>query len=104
MRTIQKKLDPGKWRIKLVSGHVVSVRLIGMRDRRHFLNEWPKSDFYAHCRNSDTVVNRGVPLAWFQEGPWLLIWPSPAHEWQIEYDIQEKADERVYSRQAADGS
>lgn len=91
METISRTIEPGKWRIKLKRGHVVSVRLVGMRQRRHFLNEWSRNDFYAHQKSEESVLLRGVPLAWLQDGPYLMIWPSPAHEWQMEYDMVEKA-------------
>jgi hypothetical protein len=86
---LEKDLTPGKWRIG-VHDPVTGVRLVGMRGRRHDLIAMPKEEFMSRLNrrpNGEVVeaaVLRGVPQAYYQEGPFLMLWPSPAHNWQIE--------------------
>ena len=71
---------------------VVAVRLKGMRNRWHDLFPIPKDDFISRLQkrpNGEVVeaaVLRGTPSSYLQDGPWLMIWPSPVHAWGIEID------------------
>ena len=98
MATIEKHLDVGKWRIQ-VSGEITGVFLKGMRGRRHPLVRTDKADFSSRLMKrpngevTDPAVLRGTPSMYCHEGPWLMLWPSPAHQWTIEIEVIRKAKE-----------
>ena len=94
LKTIEKKLEPGKWRFGVEAGRVVvAVRLKGMRGRMHDLLSVAKDEFLSRLQkrpNGEVVeaaVLRGTPNSFLQDGPWLMIWPSPVHGWTIEFDL-----------------
>ena len=95
IKTTTKQLDVGKWRMG-VNEPVVGVRLRGMRNRTHPLLAVPKEQFTARLMKRpngeivDPAVLRGVPSTYYQEGMFLMIWPSPAHTWTIEIDTIKK--------------
>jgi len=100
VKTQTRKLEPGKWRFQIQAGQeVTGVRLVGMRNRAHPLLLTEKADFHSRLMKrpngevSEAAILRGVPTNYLIEGPWLMIWPSPAHNWIIEYDTvpREKA-------------
>ena len=96
MPIIEKQLDAGKWRIQ-VSGEIVSVRLKGLRGRWHPLQRIERDDFHSRLMKrpngeiTDPAVLRGVPSVYCHEGPWLMLWPSPANAWMLEIDVTRKA-------------
>ncbi len=92
-----KKLEPGKWRFQIPGGmNVTGVRIRGMRNRAFPLNLLDRQDFHSRLMKrangevSEAAILRGVPTAYLVEGPWLMIWPAPAHSWEIEYDLSPK--------------
>ena len=95
IKTVTRNLDVGKWRMN-VPEQVVGVRLKGMRNRAHPLLQVPKEQFTARLMKRpngevvDPAVLRGVPSTYYQEGTFLMIWPSPAHTWTIEIDTIKK--------------
>ena len=95
--TNTKTLEPGKWRIQMAAGReVVRVRLKGLRGRWFNLNQIEKAEFHSRLMKrangevSEAAILRGVPTVYIHDGPWLMLWPSPAHNWQIEYQTQPK--------------
>jgi hypothetical protein len=93
--TNTKTLEPGKWRIQIQAGReVVKVRLKGLRQRWYDLKETDKADFHSRLMKrpngevSDAAILRGIPACYIHEGPWLMLWPSPAHNWQLEYQTR----------------
>ena len=97
LKTVTKKLEPGKWRIGIAAGHeVIEVRLLGMRRRWFHLNAIEKADFHSRLMKrpngevSDATILRGAPAVYIQDGPWLMIWPAPAHAWTLQFDTLEK--------------
>lgn len=92
---IVKELDVGKWRLQ-VGGEVIGVSLRGMRSRAHPLVKTDNKDFQSRLMKrpngevTDPAVLRGVPTTYCQEGPYLMLWPSPAHRWTIEIDVVKK--------------
>lgn len=93
--TTKKTLDVGKWRLSF-KGEVTGVRIVGMRHRAHPLNYEPYKDFQNRLMKrpngevTDPAVLRGVPNTYSTEGPFLMLWPSPAHTWTIEIDTVKK--------------
>ena len=98
IKTVTKPLETGKWRLA-IADKVVAVRLVGMRNRSHPLFSLPKDEFHARLMKrpngeiTDPAVLRGIPNSYYQEGQFLMLWPSPAHNWSIEIDTvkREKA-------------
>ena len=93
IKTVTKNLEPGKWRFQVQAGQQVTrVRIRGQRGRLFDLQEADKLDFHSRLMKrpngevSEAAVLRGVPSIYLHEGPWLMLWPSPAHNWQIEYE------------------
>jgi len=87
----QKTLEPGKWRLQIQAGRELRrVRLKGQRNRWHDLTLVDKADFHANLMKrpngevSDAAILRGTPVHYIQDGPWLMLWPSPAHNWIVE--------------------
>ena len=102
MKTFSKKLEPGKWRWGVEAGkHVVAVRLKGMRNRMHDLLSIPKDEFMARLQKRpngeivEAAVLRGIPSAYLQDGPFLMIWPAPVHNWEIEFDTIQREKKNV---------
>ena len=92
-----KNLEPGKWRFQVQAGQqVTSVRIKGQRNRWFDLKELDKAEFHSRLMKrangevSEAVILRGVPSTYLHDGPWLMIWPSPAHNWQLEYTSEPK--------------
>ena len=92
VRIVNKNLEPGKWRIQVQAGHeVTKVRLLGQRNRWYDLIELTKEDFNSRLMKRpngevpDAVILRGVPACYIHDGPWLMLWPSPAHNWKLQY-------------------
>ena len=97
MTSYTKQLEPGKWRLQIQSGReVMGVRLKGQRNRWFDLNPSPKEDFHARLMKrpngevSEAAVLRGSPSIYVHEGPWLMLWPSPAHNWTVEITTRAK--------------
>jgi hypothetical protein len=93
--TTKKPLEVGKWRLR-VSGEVVGVRLAGLRNRWNPLVREDNKDFQNRLMKrpngevTDPAVLRGIPNTYAQEGQFLMLWPSPAHNWTIEIDTVKK--------------
>jgi hypothetical protein len=95
--TNSKTLEPGKWRIQIQAGReVVKVRLKGLRSRWFDLTLADKADFHSRLMKrangevSEAAVLRGTPAIYIHDGPWLMLWPSPAHNWTVEYQTRAK--------------
>jgi len=90
LSTYQKVLEPGRWRLQIQAGREVKkVTLLGMRSRWYPLTHVPKEDLHARLQKRpngevpDAVILRGTPTVYAIEGPWLMMWPAPAHNWTV---------------------
>src|ERR1039457_4200351 len=95
--TNTKTLEPGKWRVQIQAGReVVKVSIKGMRNRWFDLNPIDKEQFHARLMKrpngevSEAAILRGIPSVYIHDGPWLMLWPSPAHNWIVEYQTRAK--------------
>ena len=94
-RTIERTVEPGKWRIGTEPGaEVLRVFLKGQRNRPWELTRMPDKEFDTYIRRipngnaTDNVVLRGVPSRWKTEGHIVCIWPAPQHEWKMQFEIR----------------
>lgn len=103
---IERKLDPGKFRIPLPHGvDVEAVSLKGMRKRSwplmHISVDELKKRMPTDLDGTMVSVEAlcSVPVAYARQGPWVLVWPAPRHEWTVEIDITKR--EKVFEPQTA---
>ena len=85
-----KVLEPGRWRLQLQAGReLVKVELQGQRHRWYDLTRVERADFQSRLMKRpngevpDAVILRGTPAVYTHDGPWLMIWPAPAHNWTL---------------------
>ena len=97
LKTITRTLDVGKWRVGIDGGYDVdAVKLRGMRNRDFPLLRVEKDEFLSRCQRSpdgtidNSVVIRGVPVAYMVEAGKVWLWPSPAHQWTIAIDLHKR--------------
>ena len=94
---MEKYLEPGKFRIPIPgNSEVEGVCLKGMRKR-----SWPliKIDLDEFKKRMPTdlegVMNSpsalwSIPVAYTRQGPFVLVWPAPRHEWTVELKLSKK--------------
>ena len=103
MKTIEKKLAPGKWKIDIgndgVAGYqVVSCELKGLRGRGAFLRRATLNEFFErHPRNNDNKpidsppLMRATPTMYLVQGTIIYLWPNPASAWTLQINMQPRS-------------
>ena len=94
---IQRPLDTGKWKVGIKPGReVVSVSLVGMRNRPYPLSKITKEEFQSRCMRGptgafeDNIVTRGTPHWYYFDGAVIHLNPSPAHQWTLQVELRDK--------------
>ena len=94
---LEKHLDPGKFRVPIPgNSDVEGVALRGNRKR-----SWPlmKIDLEEFKRRMPTDLQGdmnspsalwSIPVAYTRQGPFVLVWPAPRHEWTVEVKLLRK--------------
>jgi hypothetical protein len=92
---MERTIPVGKWRINTEIGlEVLRVFIKGMRDRPFELRRVTREDFDSRLVKTpngkviDTTVLRGLPSCFTTEGSVVLIWPSPAHQWKMQFEVR----------------
>lgn len=101
MKTIEKKLPIGRWRITLKpeSGHeITDVNLCGLRGKPYPIRKATEEEFFErHPKDElgnprDTEINlRGMPQLWFHKGWQIYLWPAPSQDWTVQITVNPRA-------------
>jgi len=101
MKTIEKKLIPGEWKLHIQEayGHTITmVGIKGMRDRTWPLNRLDEKTFReqhgvndrGELREDGPALLRGVPNSYMMDGLKLYLWPAPHSEWVLHIEAERK--------------
>lgn len=97
MKQINRRINPGEWRLYLKPGwKVVNVQLKGFKKHTPLvLHNLARDDFHSRLMKrpngeiTEAVVLRSTPNYWLQESNVLMLWPSPAGHWEMQIDYSE---------------
>jgi len=101
MKTIEKKLTPGEWKLHIQEayGHnIISVGIKGMRDRTWPLFRVDEKSFrerhgvndQGELREDGPALLRGMPTSYMMDGLKLYLWPAPLNEWVLHIEAERK--------------
>lgn len=94
-KTVTRDIPAGKYRVGFDPKYAVeNVRLIDIRKRKWPLNRATEpKEIYDRCTKDpegkvvEAAMLRGLPSMYAVEGPNVVLWPSPLHDWTIEADL-----------------